>query len=110
MKSFVVGVVVSVLLLKNEVQSAAAFFGRRSFATPLTKGRGVESDRPMSSSPSGCITLSERVSHWPPRGGDDEEGSPVVDGSTAEEEPEVLYMPGLVEVELSHSDHVGANG
>jgi hypothetical protein len=105
MKSFVVGIVVSVLLLNEEVQNATAFFGKRSFDTPLTKSPLLESkSRPSSLSGSGTLSsiLSKRISYWPPRGGDDGEGdSPAVD-----EEPEILYLPGLLEVELVHSDHV----
>lgn len=105
MKSIVVGIVVSVLLLNGEVQNAAAFFGKRSFIPTVTKGGPLESDNRLSTlSGSGTpiLSLSKRTSYWPPRGGGDGEGeSPV-----AEEEPEILYLPGLLEVELVHTDQV----
>ena len=49
----------------------------------------------------GLGRLSNKISQWP-RGGAEEEGEA--------EEPETLYLPGLLDVELSASDSVRVMG
>lgn len=103
----------TVLLLGLEVQQGtdAAFFGRRRSiaATPYGGGGGgyyVGSER----------TSTRVYSHWLDSRGGGADDAAAAEESQAQgltkaeekddEEPQVLYLPGLLEVELSHSDHV----